>query len=59
MKSDTSVLPPATVFPVPTVPSLSDLTQRFWEQLLGGLVNPQAGGDGSRAEPTVGGKPWR
>ena len=58
MKPDTSVLTPVTTFPQPSLPSLSEVTQRFWEQLLGGLVNPQGGGDTS-AQPTVGGKPWR
>ncbi len=58
MKPDTSVLPPATTFPLPSLPTLSDVTQRFWDQLLGGLHNPQAGGDSS-VQSSVGGKPWR
>ncbi len=57
MKPDTSVLSPVTTFPLPNLLNLSDVTQRFWEQLLGGLVNPQAGDQ--PVQPPVGGTPWK
>ncbi len=58
MKPETSVLPPSTTFPLPSLPSLNDVTQRFWEQLLGGLGSPQAGGE-QPVRPSVGGTPWK
>ncbi len=58
MKPDTSVLTPAPIFPQPSLPSLSDITQRFWEQVLGGVVTPQAGDD-TLAQLLVGGRPWQ
>ena len=58
MDQDTAVLSPATPIPLPSLPNLADVTQRFWEELLDGLLRPKAGG-GQPVGTNVGGKGWK
>ena len=62
MDPNTQTVTQETTFSLPPLPRLTEITQNFWRDLLGGVLGPQTGpangGSDSGALPQVGDRPW-